>query len=152
MTLWTAPANKTTRRGRDPRTGGLRKKGPTVPTALVVDDNYMTSFDLARALDDWGVSAICAGRLDVARRIARETRPALALIDINLAGGFEGLELADEFASLYGSSIIFVTAYSVHDLRRRMRNRSSAILFKPIERESLAAALVATFEAKSRLH
>lgn len=129
-----------------------RKKVHATPTALVVEDNYLAAVALARLLDDWGVGVFLAGRMDKARTIARETKPTMALIDINLAGGFEGIQLADEFAALYRSKIIFVTGYSVHDLLDRMQNRPSAILFKPVERNALAAALVAALGVKSRLH
>jgi DNA-binding LytR/AlgR family response regulator len=69
-------------------------------------------------------------------------RPKLALVDINLEGGYEGLALAHELQALYGTKIVFVTGYHVRDLMHRMNGADNmAVLFKPVDREVLRAVL-----------
>jgi DNA-binding response OmpR family regulator len=111
---------------------------------LIVEDDYLAGVELARIVQDLGMDSRMAGRVDAARALARDCSPELAFVDINLAGGFEGLDLARELEALYRCRVIFVTAYQVRDLAARMRCSLPAnILFKPVERGALEAALIA---------
>ena len=122
--------------------GGSTLKLAAISPTLIVEDNYLTATELARVLDGWSIETRCASRVSEARNLARELHPKLALVDINLAGGFEGLELARELQALYHSKIVFVTAYSVRDLMHRMSGAEHiTVLFKPVEREVLSAVL-----------
>lgn len=109
---------------------------------LIVEDNFLAAIELARLLDEWSIETRCAARPGSAREVARALRPKLGLIDINLEGGYEGLELAHALQSLYGTRIVFVTAYHVRDLMHRLTGAENmAVLFKPVEREVLATVL-----------
>jgi DNA-binding response OmpR family regulator len=109
---------------------------------LVIEDDYFAAAELTRLLEAWDAPTLCAGRIDVARRLAREMRPKLALVDINLEQGFEGIELARELQALYGTKIVFVTAYHVRDLMHRLTGAENmAVLFKPVEPDVLATVL-----------
>jgi DNA-binding response OmpR family regulator len=113
-----------------------------LPPILIVEDNYLAATELSRLLDEWGLVARCAGGVDDARALAREMRPRLALVDINLAGGYEGVELARELQTVYGTKIVFVTAYTVRDLMHRLTGAENmAVVFKPLERDVLSTVL-----------
>jgi DNA-binding response OmpR family regulator len=113
-----------------------------IAPVLIVEDNYHAAIELTRLLDEWGIETRCAARPAAARAVARDIRPKLGLIDINLEGGYEGLELARELQTLYGTRIVFVTAYHVRDLMHRLTGgENMAVLFKPVEREVLATVL-----------
>lgn len=113
-----------------------------VGPVLIVDDNYHAAVELARLLEEMDVAARCVGQCDAAREAARESKPKIALVDINLAGGFEGVDLAREMQALYGTKIVFVTAYHVRDLMHRLAGAESmAVLFKPVEPDILATVL-----------
>jgi hypothetical protein len=63
-------------------------------------------------------------------------------VDINLAGGFEGIELAQEMKALYGTKVVFVTGYHMRDLMHRLnRAEDIAVLFKPVQRDLLETVL-----------
>ena len=110
--------------------------------ALVVEDNYLASVDLVELLDELPVEARSTARVTSARELAREIRPKVAFIDINLGSGYEGLELARELQALYGTKIVFVTGYHVRDLMHRLTGAENmAVLFKPVDREVLSAVL-----------
>jgi DNA-binding response OmpR family regulator len=122
--------------------GGGPTKLDHISPALVVEDNYFAAVDLTRLLDEWGIESQSTPRIATARELAHEMRPRLALVDINLDGGFEGLALAQELQALYGTKIVFVTGYHVRDLMHRMTEADNmAVLFKPVDREVLAAVL-----------
>src|SRR5689334_8031313 len=109
---------------------------------LIIEDNYIAAAELTRLLEAWDVPSRCAGRIDGARRLAREMQPKLALVDINLEEGFEGIELAHELQALYRTKIVFVTAYHVRDLMHRLIGAENmAVLFKPVEPDVLATVL-----------
>ena len=123
------------------RSGARHKLGHMAPI-LVVEDNYLAAADLMRLLEEWDVPTRCAGQAAAARALAREMRPKLALVDINLADGFEGIELALELQSLYRTKVVFVTAYHVRDLMHRLVGAENmAVLFKPVQPDVLATVL-----------
>jgi DNA-binding response OmpR family regulator len=114
----------------------------SISPLLIVEDNYLASVELSRLLDELAVETRATARMVMARELAREMRPKVALIDINLEGGFEGLTLARELQALYGTKIVFVTGYHVRDLMHRLTGADNmAVIFKPIEREVLTAVL-----------
>jgi DNA-binding response OmpR family regulator len=109
---------------------------------LIIDDNYHAAIELARLLEELDIATHCVGRPEAAREAARTLKPALALVDINLAGGFEGVELAQEMRALYGTKVVFVTAYHVRDLMHRLGGAEDiAVLFKPVQRDLLETVL-----------
>lgn len=119
-----------------------RMKLGCIPPTLIIEDNYLAAIELARLLEDWDVTTRSAGRVAAARELAREMRPKLALVDINLERGFEGVELALELRALYGTKIIFVTAYQVRDLMHRLAGvEDIAVVFKPVEPDVLSVVL-----------
>ena len=135
---------------RDATTGGEHADAPQgkrfkldrIAPVLVVEDNYLAAAELIRLLEEWDIPARCAGRISLAREMAREMRPKLALVDINLEQGFEGIELARELQSRYGTKIVFVTAYHVRDLMHRLPGAENmAVLFKPVEPDVLSTVL-----------
>jgi DNA-binding response OmpR family regulator len=139
---------RTSGRGRRLEAGGRPLSRPgeifTYREVMIVEDDYLAGVELARIVQDLGMESRMVGRVDAARALARDVPPQLAFVDINLAGGFEGLDLARELEALYRCRVIFVTAYQVRDLAARMRCSVSAnILFKPVERDALEAALIA---------
>jgi DNA-binding response OmpR family regulator len=117
------------------------KLGDISPT-LIVEDNYLAAAQLARLMEEWDIPTRSVGRAAAARELARDMRPKLALVDINLEAGFEGIELARELQALYGTKIVFVTAYHVRDLMHRLTGAENmAVLFKPVEPDVLLAVL-----------
>lgn len=148
---------RTSGKGKRLEIGGRPLSRPSATFAyrevLIVEDDYLAGVELARIIQDLGMESRMVGRVDAARALARDWSPELAFIDINLAGGFEGLDLAREFEALYACRVIYVTAYHVRDLAARMRCSVPAnILFKPVERGALEAALIAAAATRDRLN
>ena len=79
---------------------------------LIVEDEQIVALDLQSVLEDLGYTV--AGRADSAETaiaLAVATRPDLVLMDINLAGRYDGVRAAREIRARTGSPVIFVTAY-----------------------------------------
>lgn len=116
---------------------------------LVVEDEYQVALDLAAQLRKLGCDVQLANGPDSAMELVRKRAPQIAFIDINLRGGFEGLDLAGEIASETNAEIVFVTGYSIFDLYRRMpRHGPSMTIFKPVNSHALELVLNASRAAR----
>ena len=107
---------------------------------LIVEDDPLVAATAAEALEDAGHEVVGpAYDADEAWRLVRHSPPDLALVDINLADGEEGLALAQHFKDALGLPSIFVSGEV-----RAARRRSSAalgILAKPYDPDLLAEAV-----------
>ena len=80
---------------------------------LIVEDEPLIAEDIAEALrrNDYAVSAIVYSKEDALAELERNL-PDVALLDINLNGGMEGIEIAGTIAAHYSIPFIFLTSYS----------------------------------------
>jgi DNA-binding NtrC family response regulator len=112
------------------------------PRVLVVEDEYQIAADLAASLRKLGCDVQLANGPDSAMELIRKRSPDVAFIDINLRGGFEGLDLARDIEEQTDAGIVFVTGYSAADLYTRMaRHSRSLTIFKPVNARTLQVAL-----------
>ena len=115
------------------------------PRVLIVEDEIVIALDLENAMTDLGyeVCALAPSERS-ARAVAMQEEPAVALVDVCLAGGREGIEMARWLREVCGISIIFVTARDDEATVQRIRERvpGAPILAKPVYRDGLADAVV----------
>jgi two-component SAPR family response regulator len=106
---------------------------------LIVDDELLLAMDLHTALSRAGHDVIgFAPTPDAALTMAAGLRPELALVDINLLGQTEGIDLAEALKARYGTDIIFITAYTDEPVMARARGvEPIAILHKPVDQTAL---------------
>ena len=79
---------------------------------LIVEDELIVAMDLKQVLEQYGLEVVgIAESAYIALQIALETRPDLALMDINLAGQMNGIETARQLRQTYGVPSVFLTAY-----------------------------------------
>ncbi|CAN7410143.1 ATP-binding protein [Brevundimonas sp. LjRoot202] len=103
------------------------------PLVLHVDDDRDTLEVTASALGEIA-DLITADNLSVARRMLRERRPDLIILDLGLPDG-SGLELLPDVDAAYGSTVP-VVVYSAQEMDADLANRVDAVLVK--SRTSLA--------------
>jgi CheY-like chemotaxis protein len=111
---------------------------------LVVDDQALIAHDLAAMIHETGstVVGIATDAVD-ALLLTAEHRPDVAIVDINLNNGDDGIALAREIREMADASIIFCTGSNEAVVRRRMRDFGRAqLLLKPVDLESLTRALL----------
>ena len=113
--------------------------------ALIVEDETMVALGLEADMHELGFNTCMAANGRQAFRYAMTQRPDVALMDINLEGGREGIEVARRLRDLCDVPIVFVTGYTDPDTVNRVRERvpGAPVLPKPVYRERLADAVAA---------
>jgi CheY-like chemotaxis protein len=118
---------------------------------LILEDNYLLAMDMKGCATELGMSAILTKDPAEAIRLARERPFAAALLDVNLGGAFEGLEVARTIFSLGHTPVVIVTGYDGADLARRMDGFESVpVVFKPIRKELICELLKSFSQAGAR--
>ena len=114
--------------------------------ALIVEDETMVALGLEAEMHELGFDTCdLAANGRQAFRHAMTHRPDVALMDINLEGGREGIEFARRLRDLCDVPIVFVTGYSDTDTVKRVHEQvpGAPVLPKPVYRERLADAVAA---------
>lgn len=119
---------------------------------LVVEDDGVVASDLRQTLRDLGFEPFAAAASGAeAMSLARERPPALVLMDIRLRGAMDGIETATHLRRLYGSEIIFLTAYADDATIERARAAEpSGYLIKPVGVPDLKAVLALSVDQRAR--
>ncbi|GIL39760.1 response regulator [Roseiterribacter gracilis] len=131
---------------RPARAGAARRDDVTDRArrrVLVVEDEAMIALDLSDLLESWDhVVAGIVCTMGDALQAAHEMAPDVAIVDVALGIGEDGVRVAAELKRRFACDIIFVTAWSDAGTRARMeRVGPIALLFKPYARDALRAAL-----------
>lgn len=126
----------------------MSKKGQI----LIVEDEAITAMLLQRQLSQMGYGKpIIVATGEEAVRVAAQSKPAVVLMDINLAGEIDGIEAASRIGKEYDVPIAFVTGYADSDIRRRAEALSPvAYLLKPASPADLVN-VIAPYVAKTAL-
>lgn len=107
---------------------------------LIVEDDSIIADILSNILADAGYTVLGkAKNCQEASRIAHETKPDLALVDILLADDErDGIDLEEEFRTSLHIPVIFLTASSDPSIRSRLKNAQCyGFLAKPINDHEL---------------
>ena len=109
---------------------------------LVVEDDAIIALSAVGVLEEAGHEVLGpALGVEQALAIAGEQRPDLALVDINLAGHDEGVELARRLRREFAVPSLFVSGQTA--AARSNRDAALGLLKKPYDPASLAGALPA---------
>jgi len=116
---------------------------------LVVEDEALLAMHLEDLVATLGHEA-CGAASDAAGALAlaERERPDLALMDLALAGGDDGREVARELRARYGVPSVFVTGNP--DLLETPEGRAAAplsVVGKPFRDEDIAQALMRAVRA-----
>ena len=123
-----------------------QRSTPQRRRALIVDDEIMFALNLEADMHDLGFD-ICdlAANAQQASTLAMSNQPDVVLMDINLEGGREGIEVARWLHQVCEAPIIFITGYTDRDTVDRIHEQvpGAPVLPKPVYRDGLAAAVAA---------
>lgn len=117
---------------------------------LVVENDRVTARDLEailrrRGFDIVGVAYSPHQAIDLLQR----ERPDLVILDIQLDGPEDGIELARRFGSEFGVPVVFVTGYSEESILERARAvQPAAFLRKPFSDAEIAVCLDSVVERR----
>lgn len=109
----------------------------------IVEDEQVVAEDISIMLLDSGYEVLePAMRYDEAIEMIEKDRPDLLLLDINIPGKRDGVDLAETVKREYGIPFIFLTANSDSEtLARVIRIKPAAFLTKPVMSNQLHAAI-----------
>jgi response regulator NasT len=121
------------------------KASPGKGKILVVDDDRLVLATVAHGLAQAGYEVIDADNGDDAILLAREHRPALALLDIRMEGK-SGFEVAATLRDAYRIPFIFLSAFSDDaTLAEVKRLGALAYLVKPLDVGQIVPSVEAAF-------
>ncbi len=119
--------------------------------ALIVEDDLNSAYILKKILLTAGheVVAVAETGEDALNR-ARELKPDIVLMDINIKGTMDGVEAADVIAREQDLPIIYLTGYSDdYTIERAKRTAPFAYILKPLrEKEVLITIQMAIYKAQ----
>ncbi|AWK85476.1 response regulator [Azospirillum thermophilum] len=118
-----------------------RVRARLTATILIVEDDAIIAFDLAETVRGMG-HKVCgnAATMDEALTLAAEYVPTLALMDIRLAEGDNGIEVARELRRQRFLPVIFVTAFP-DELSKRGLDHLGPVIPKPFTRDQIEQAI-----------
>ncbi|QCO05361.1 response regulator [Azospirillum argentinense] len=136
----TNPINRSPRAGAD----GTAPAAATTPVrVLVVEDETIVAMYLTDMLEElsYEVCGVAANAAD-ALKIAERERPALALVDIGLAGPQDGIETAQALRERFAVGSIFMSGASDPVLLERARAAGPhGFIQKPYDERQLKTLL-----------
>ena len=114
--------------------------------ALIVEDEIYFAINLEADMHALGFD-ICdlAANGQQACRLAKTNQPDVVLMDINLEGGREGIEVARWLRKVCEAPIVFITGYTDRDTVERIHEQvpGAPVLSKPVYGDRLADAVAA---------
>jgi two-component system, LytTR family, response regulator LytT len=114
----------------------------TKPKILISEDEVIIAEDLAASLEELGYTtcAIDSGEDTISR--IRETQPDLVLLDINLGGNSDGVDIGSQIRQEFNIPFIYLTAYADNaTIDRAKKTEPDGFLIKPYDEKSLRSAI-----------
>lgn len=116
---------------------------------LIVEDERLVAKHISQLLQDDGYT-ICAiaSDGDTAMKKIVEFSPDLVLLDIQIKGEIDGVEVAEHIQSFHDIPIIYLTAFSDSDtLKRAQATNPMGYVLKPFRREQLLSSIMVAFSS-----
>lgn len=110
---------------------------------LVVEDEMILAADLCRMLRQMGYEVLdpCIGYTEAVQALDEE-QPELALLDIQLGGQKDGVDLAAHIRKHHDMPVIFLTSHSDRStVDRAVSVAPNGYLVKPVDEDSLFTAI-----------
>lgn len=113
---------------------------PTRPI-LIIEDDLVVGSELADLLSEQGlaVKGPIADGVE-ALKLAREEPPAVAIVDLNLAGQINGLTVARHLVEKFGVRIVFVSG-QISDVVREGMDLTRHFISKPFNDQAVISAV-----------
>jgi CheY-like chemotaxis protein len=110
---------------------------------LIVEDDPILALDLSELLEEWSYEVCGVAKSGAAAlKLAAQHRPRLALVDVGIDGGMDGIDLAVALRREFALPSIIVTGSLSSDLERRASAaRPAGFLSKPYLPEDLEKVL-----------
>ena len=123
----------------------------TKPKILISEDEVIIAEDIAASLEELGYETCAIDNGEETIEMIRETNPDLVLLDINLRGDIDGVELGARIKKEFGIPFIYLTAYADKDtIDRAKKTEPDGFLVKPFDEKNLRSAIeIALYKRES---
>jgi DNA-binding NarL/FixJ family response regulator len=119
---------------------------------LIADDNVAVTLELEELFRENGYEVIGpAYSGDEALRLAEKHRPTVAILDVKMPGGMDGVETAEKLNRKMNIPVIFLSGHDeVPIIERAKRVKPLSFLLKPINgRQIIAEMKIALFKIQA---
>lgn len=108
---------------------------------LIIEDDLIVGSELADVLAEQGLSVLgpIADGVE-ALKLARDLPPAVAIVDLNLAGEINGLTVARHLVEKFGVRIVFVSG-QISEVVREGMDLTRHFISKPFNDQSVISAV-----------
>jgi DNA-binding LytR/AlgR family response regulator len=114
----------------------------TKPRILISEDEVIIAEDLAASLEELGYETCAIDPGEDTIDLIRESHPDLVLLDINLHGNADGIEIGARIREEFNIPFIYLTAYADHaTIDRAKKTEPDGFLVKPFDEKSLRSAI-----------
>lgn len=114
----------------------------TKPKILISEDEVIIAEDIAASLEELGYETCAIDTGEDTLDMIRETQPDLVLLDINLRGKADGVEIGARIRQEFNIPFIYLTAYADKaTLDRAKKTEPDGFLVKPFDEKSLRSAI-----------
>ncbi|MCC9165838.1 LytR/AlgR family response regulator transcription factor [Pontibacter harenae] len=114
----------------------------TKPKILISEDEVIIAEDIAASLEELGYETCAIDSGEDTLDMIRETKPDLVLLDINLRGKADGIEIGAHIREEFKIPFIYLTAYADRvTIDRAKKTQPDGFLVKPFEGKSLRSAI-----------
>jgi two-component system, response regulator PdtaR len=119
---------------------------------LIVEDENIIAQDIAALVTDWGYDLVgVASSFEEAWHIFEDQKPDIALVDIQISGNIDGVQMVKRFNEVRRIPIIYLTAQAdFQTVERAKTTQPAAYLLKPFDERHLNISLDLAFENFSK--
>jgi DNA-binding response OmpR family regulator len=117
---------------------------------LIVEDESLVALEISSALkkEGYSVTGTSSNAKDAFKSI-EENLPDLILMDINIDGPVNGIEVSSRINTTYDIPVVFLTAYKDREtIDSAIKTSPSGYLIKPFKRQELYAAITLCMSKK----
>jgi len=114
----------------------------TKPKILISEDEVIIAEDIAASLEELGYETCAIDTGEDTIDMIRELQPDLVLLDINLRGNADGVDIGSRIKEEFNIPFIYLTAYADRaTIDRAKKTEPDAFLVKPFDEKSLRSAI-----------
>ena len=126
------------------------EKQLTLPRVLIIEDEPLVAAYQVTLLETAGYVVLgSATNGEGALIVADRNPPDVAIVDVTLPGGLDGLTIGRELQRRYGTAIVFVTGHLVEAVRQKS-DIDAVFVGKPFEDQEILRGVEAALARRPR--